>query len=822
MVVPVRDRPELLQRVLTALNGMTCLVVDDASREPRHTKEIVDRAGGRFLALATNAGPGGARNAGLGQVTTPLVAFVDSDCVPGPNWLEPLLGHFDDPMVAAVAPRIVPFPVVPATALSRYEEVRSSLDRGGTGGLVRPLSRIPYVPSATLLVRRAVAGSHLFDPRLRGGEDVDLVWRLVDAGWDVRYEPASIVQHDGPAHVGPWLGRRAFYGTTAGPLARRHPASLVPLQASAWSAGVWALACARRPVLAAGLLAASVGVLARRFEGLVEKPIPVAAKIAGAGTLRAALPALHGLTRAWSPVLVLGLCWPRTRRAAALALVAPALRRLADRPDGPRPAALHRTARGRRPRLRLRCLAGLRDGADPCAAPPAPRVQGPRLVQHIVAHTTQAPRGRRPSREDRRRAGPNVSGSRSEVGPARGTDQKLHERVAMSNEWFETVLEAQRRAKKRLPKSVYAALVAGSEKGITVEDNIAAYGELGFAPHVAGSPASRDLSTTVMGQSISFPVLISPTGVQAVHPDGEVAVARAAAARGTAMGLSSFASKPVEDVVAANPQTFFQVYWVGTRDDVLERIERARAAGAVGLIATLDWSFSHGRDWGSPVIPETLDLKSMARFAPEALSRPRWLYDFAKSGQLPDLTAPNMGKKGETGPTFFGAYGAWMQTPPPSWEDVAWLRQQWEGAFMLKGVSRIDDAKRAVDAGVTAISVSNHGGNNLDGTPATIRALQPIAQTVGDQIEVLLDGGIRRGSDVVKALALGARSVMIGRAYLWGLAANGQAGVENVLDILRSGIESALLGLGHASIHDLTPDDLIIPPGFSRRLGANP
>jgi heme/flavin dehydrogenase (mycofactocin system) len=389
----------------------------------------------------------------------------------------------------------------------------------------------------------------------------------------------------------------------------------------------------------------------------------------------------------------------------------------------------------------------------------------------------------------------------------------------MSNEWFETVLEAQRRAKRRLPKSVYAALVAGSEKGITVEDNIAAYGELGFAPHVAGSPANRDLSTTVMGQNISFPVIISPTGVQAVHPDGEVAVARASAARGTAMGLSSFASKPVEEVVAANPQTFFQVYWVGTRDEVLQRIDRARDAGAVGVIATLDWSFSHGRDWGSPVIPETLDLKSMARFAPEALSRPRWLYDFVKSGQLPDLTAPNMGAKGETGPTFFGAYGAWMQTPPPSWEDVAWLRKQWDGPFMLKGVTRVDDARRAVDAGVSAISVSNHGGNNLDGTPATIRALQPVAEAVGDQIEILLDGGIRRGSDVVKALALGAKAVMIGRAYLWGLAANGQAGVENVLDLLRSGIESTLLGLGHASVHDLSPDDLIIPPGFTRRLG---
>jgi heme/flavin dehydrogenase (mycofactocin system) len=389
----------------------------------------------------------------------------------------------------------------------------------------------------------------------------------------------------------------------------------------------------------------------------------------------------------------------------------------------------------------------------------------------------------------------------------------------MRNKWFETVLEAQRRAKRRLPKSVYAALVAGSEKGITVEDNIAAYGELGFAPHVAGSPASRDLSTTVMGQHISFPVIISPTGVQAVHPDGEVAVARAAAARGTAMGLSSFASKPVEEVVAANPQTFFQVYWVGTREEVQQRIERARAAGAVGVIATLDWTFSHGRDWGSPVIPETLSLKAMARFAPEALTRPRWLYDFVKSGKLPDLTAPNMGAKGQPGPTFFGAYGAWMQTPPPSWEDVAWLRQQWDGPFMLKGVTRVDDAKRAVDAGVSAISVSNHGGNNLDGTPATIRALAPVVEAVGDQIEVLLDGGIRRGSDVVKAVALGAKAVMIGRAYLWGLAANGQAGVENVLDLLRSGIESALLGLGHASIGDLSPEDLVIPPDFTRRLG---
>jgi heme/flavin dehydrogenase (mycofactocin system) len=391
----------------------------------------------------------------------------------------------------------------------------------------------------------------------------------------------------------------------------------------------------------------------------------------------------------------------------------------------------------------------------------------------------------------------------------------------MPNAWFETVAEAQRRARKRLPKSVYGALIAGTEKGLTLNDNLAAFDELGLAPHLVGLSAKRDLATTVMGQPISLPVLISPTGVQAVHPDGEVAVARAAAARGTAIGLSSFASKPIAEVVAANPQTFFQSYWVGDRDGMLERVEWARAAGAVGLIVTLDWSFSHGRDWGSPHIPEKMTLREMVRFAPEGLRHPHWLAAFARTGRIPDLTVPNMVAPGAPNPpTFFGAYGQWMQSALPTWDDVAWLREQWGGPFMLKGVTRVDDARRAVDAGVTAISVSNHGGNNLDGTPAPIRALPAVAEAVGDQIEVLLDGGIRRGSDVVKALALGARAVMIGRAYLWGLAANGQAGVENVLDILRNGIDATLLGTGHSSIADLSPSDLVIPATFRRDLGT--
>jgi pre-mycofactocin synthase len=390
----------------------------------------------------------------------------------------------------------------------------------------------------------------------------------------------------------------------------------------------------------------------------------------------------------------------------------------------------------------------------------------------------------------------------------------------MGNAWFETVAVAQRRARQRLPKSVYGALIAGSEKGVTVRDNVAAFSQLGFAPHVAGLPDKRELATTVLGQPVSLPVIISPTGVQAVHPDGEVAVARAAAARGTAIGLSSFASKPVEEVVAANPQTFFQLYWIGGRDQMSQHITRAREAGAVGLILTLDWTFSNGRDWGSPPIPERMDLKTMLRFAPEVLARPAWLRDFARTGRPPDLTVPNMARPGEPAPTFFGAYGEWMQSPLPTWDDVAWLVQEWGGPFMLKGVTRVDDARRAADAGVSAISVSNHGGNDLDGTPATIRALPAVAAAVGDQVEVLLDGGVRRGGDVVKAVALGARAVMIGRAYLWGLAANGQAGVENVLDIMRGGIDAALLGLGRASVHDLRADDVIVPPGFTRTLGA--
>ena len=390
----------------------------------------------------------------------------------------------------------------------------------------------------------------------------------------------------------------------------------------------------------------------------------------------------------------------------------------------------------------------------------------------------------------------------------------------MASKWFETVAVAQRRAEKRLPRSVYAALVAGSEKGLSSRDNLDAFDQLGLAPHVAGLANERSMATTVMGQAMSMPVILSPTGVQAVHPEGEVAVARAGAIRGVAVGLSSFASRSLEEVCAASDQVLFQMYWSGDRDTMVQRLERAKSAGAKGIILTLDWSFSNGRDWGSPWIPDKINAKAVLKLAPEVLARPGWLWSFARSGHLPNLSTPNMAPIGAKPPTFFGAYYEWMQSRLPSWQDVAWLRGQWDGPFMVKGVSRVDDAKRVVDLGATALSVSNHGGNNLDGTPAPIRALPAVVDAVGDQIEVLLDGGVRRGSDVVKALALGARAVMIGRAYLWGLAANGQAGVENVLDVLSGGIDSTLLGLGRSSIDELTRDDVVAPADFFRRLGS--
>lgn len=385
---------------------------------------------------------------------------------------------------------------------------------------------------------------------------------------------------------------------------------------------------------------------------------------------------------------------------------------------------------------------------------------------------------------------------------------------------IETVADAQRRAKRRLPKPVYTAILAGNEKGWTYDNNVAAFAEIGFNPRVGTEiAAARDMKTSLMGRELSMPVVISPAAAQAIHPEGEVPVARASAKAGIAIGQSNFAVSRFEDIAAANPSAFFQLYWSGSRGVVEERVERFRRAGAKGLILTLDATASQPRDWGSPVIPARIDLPAALRFAPMALSRPRWLTSFLLNGGIPDLKVPNLQLHGREAPTLIEGFMDWMATPLPTWEDVAWLAETWGGPFMVKGILHPDDARRAVDAGATAVGVSNHGGNNLDTTPSPLRYLPAVIDAVGDEAEVTFDSGIRRGADVVKVLALGARAALIGRSWFFGLGADGERGVTEVLDAYRLSIDRTLIGLGKSSIHELTPDDVVVPDGYFLQKG---
>ncbi|MEO3779796.1 pre-mycofactocin synthase MftD [Micromonospora sp. B11E3] len=376
---------------------------------------------------------------------------------------------------------------------------------------------------------------------------------------------------------------------------------------------------------------------------------------------------------------------------------------------------------------------------------------------------------------------------------------------------FGNIAEAERLARRKLPKAVWLAVKAGNEQGWTLDENLGAFNELGFSPRVFDRPTSFDLRTTVLGINVEFPVLVSPVGAQAIHPDGETGVARAAARAGTAMGLSSWASDSITDVARANPNTIFQLYWVGTKDQIESRVEAARAAGAKALIVTLDWSFTPRRDWGVPPSPPSnLDLKTMAVLAPHALSRPFWFGSYLLRGRIPELKVPNLFEADRTVPYFGKAWADFAATPPPTWQDIKWLRELWGGPFMVKGINTIRDAKLSIDLGADAISLSNHGGNNIDGSPSPLRYLPSVVEAVGDQVDIMVDGGIRRGSDVVKALALGAKAVFAGRALLYGLAAGGTEGAYQALDILKAGIRETLFGIGHGSIKELSPDDLMV------------
>jgi isopentenyl diphosphate isomerase/L-lactate dehydrogenase-like FMN-dependent dehydrogenase len=299
---------------------------------------------------------------------------------------------------------------------------------------------------------------------------------------------------------------------------------------------------------------------------------------------------------------------------------------------------------------------------------------------------------------------------------------------------------------------------------------------------------------------------------------GEAGAARAADHAGVATVHSSFASQPFHKVAAATSRAVAQLYWVGSRETMAGYVDRAAADGAKALVLTMDVVPGPAyRDWGSPRLPESLTPAEMVRALPQVVTRPRWLAGFLAAG-LPTLRLPNLETPTAPPPTLVAGRRLMAQAGLPTWQDVAWLRSRWPGPFMVKGVMHPDDARRAVDAGATAVAVSNHGGNNLDGTVSALRTLMPVVRAVGHEVEVLYDGGVRRGSDVAKALALGARAVLIGRAWVFALAAGGEAGVQDVLTILRDGLAATVIALGHSDVLQLRPSDLVLPPAFTLEL----
>jgi mycofactocin system glycosyltransferase len=336
VLVPVRDRAEQLARCLAGLGaGHGVIVVDDGSLNPGAVEEVVRAAGARLVRRAVNGGPAAARNTGLAQAVTEVVAFVDSDCVPRPGWIEALLPHFADPALAAVAPRITA-DGPGRGVLAGYEAERSALDMGPRESIVRPGAAVPYVPGAALLVRRAAVGRG-FDESMRVGEDVDLVWRLAAHGHHVRYDPRSTVAHHHRTRPRQWFAQRVQYGTSAAPLAGRHPGTLPAASMAGWSAAAWGLVMARKPFAGAALTAATTALLARKLSPWCDQPWTMAARLSAGGTLLAGEQIGRTLTRTWWPLaLPLAAALPRLRLPlAAAAFLPPILEHRRTRPHTP-------------------------------------------------------------------------------------------------------------------------------------------------------------------------------------------------------------------------------------------------------------------------------------------------------------------------------------------------------------------------------------------------------------------------------------------------------------------------------------------------------
>src|SRR5256714_10350646 len=365
--------------------------------------------------------------------------------------------------------------------------------------------------------------------------------------------------------------------------------------------------------------------------------------------------------------------------------------------------------------------------------------------------------------------------------------------------------DLRRLARRRLPKVVFDYLDGGAEGEVTLRENRRAFDAGTCRPRRAGSVPGVDLRTTVLGRELAVPVLLAPVGYSRVmHVAGESAAARAAGAAGTGYVLSTMSGHALEDVKAASAgPVWYQLYLLGGRPAAEAAIQRARVAGYAALVVTIDTAVAglrerDVRNGTAQLLGGT--LRARLPFLPQLLSHPRWLASFLLGGGVPPL--PNVVLPGQ-GPMPLVDVVTALARAAVTWEDLRWLRDAWRGPIVVTGVLTGDDARRAVDAGAAAVVVSNHGGRQLDGVPASLRALPEVVKAVGDRVEILLDGGIRLGSDIVKALCLGARAVLVGRAYAYGLAAAGEAGVSRALEILRADMERTLQLLGCPAIAKL-------------------
>jgi isopentenyl diphosphate isomerase/L-lactate dehydrogenase-like FMN-dependent dehydrogenase len=378
------------------------------------------------------------------------------------------------------------------------------------------------------------------------------------------------------------------------------------------------------------------------------------------------------------------------------------------------------------------------------------------------------------------------------------------------------IADLRRLARRRLPRAVFDYIDGGAERELTMNENSRVFDDVTFRPRCAVANAPCDLRTTVAGMTVDLPILLAPVGSSRMfYPRGESVAARAAGAAGTIYILSTLSGSRVEEVKAATTgPVWYQLYLIGGRDVATAAIQRAKAAGCTALVVTIDTAVSglRERDFRNGTI-ELLSRRPLAMlpYLPQFLARPRWLAGFLRDGGL--MTFPNVVLPNE-GPMRYADVGAALDQSTVCWDDLRWIREIWRGPIVVKGAHTGDDARRAVDAGAQAVVVSNHGGRQLDGVAPTLRVLPEVVAAVHGQIEVLLDSGIRRGSDVVKALCLGARAVLVGRAYAYGLGAAGEAGVARAIQILRTDTVRTMKLLGCNSVAKLDPSYVDVPASW--------